>query len=262
MKYSIIFLMLFLFIGGILSVQAQDLIVLKDGNVIEARITELSPTEIRYRRFEQLSGPIIVIPADQVLSVRYEDGTVDLIDAPKSRSFGMDPDKFNFGIQLEPLGFAYSGPSISLELTRAWFNVQLNFRIPALGQNSSKQYFRDHLGFENALIDGYATPVFGWGFAVNLLHHTRFGAFYMGIMADFSIFRYEDVKHWGYVDNVWTATEWDEENSNGIIAAMAMGYKLILPSGIAFHAGFFYGLESHKGDKYIFRPLISFGYVF
>jgi len=72
----------FLFIGGVLSVHAQDMVILRDGSVIEARVTEISPTEIRYRRFNHLDGPVIVIPRSNVLSIRYQNGTVEIIGAP------------------------------------------------------------------------------------------------------------------------------------------------------------------------------------
>ena len=75
------FAALFLLAGGIFSVNAQDLIALRDGNIIEARVIEISPTEIRYNRFDHLDGPVIVIPAASVLSIRFENGMVEIIRA-------------------------------------------------------------------------------------------------------------------------------------------------------------------------------------
>ena len=66
--------------GSIISVYAQDLVILRDGNVIEARVTEVSPTEIRYRRFNHLDGPVIVIARADVLSIRYENKTVEIMN--------------------------------------------------------------------------------------------------------------------------------------------------------------------------------------
>jgi len=71
-----------LFCIGITSVYAMDLIILKDGSTIESRVIEISPTEIRYRRINHLDGPIIVVPAANVLSIRYQNGRVDIISAP------------------------------------------------------------------------------------------------------------------------------------------------------------------------------------
>ena len=80
MKSFCIFIVVFLVLG-ICSVTAQDLIILKDGSIIEAKVTELSPTEIRYKRFDHLDGPNIVIPKSNVLSIRYENGRVENINA-------------------------------------------------------------------------------------------------------------------------------------------------------------------------------------
>jgi hypothetical protein len=56
------------------------LIILKDGNTIEVKVIEISPTEIRYKRFDHLDGPTIVIMAVNVLSIRYENGRTEIIN--------------------------------------------------------------------------------------------------------------------------------------------------------------------------------------
>jgi len=75
-----------LFGGSIFSANAQDLLVLRDGNVIEARVAEISQTEIRYRRFSHLNGPVIVIARADVLSIRYENKTVEIINSNPSQN--------------------------------------------------------------------------------------------------------------------------------------------------------------------------------
>ena len=74
---EVILAVVFLFIGGVVFVNAQDLIILRDGNVIEARVLEISPSEIRYKRFNNLDDPTIVLPTANVVSIRYENGTLD-----------------------------------------------------------------------------------------------------------------------------------------------------------------------------------------
>ena len=74
-----LFIVLFIFITA--GIFAQDLIILKDGNIIEAKVTEISPTEIRYKRFNHQDGPTIVVPAENILSIRYENGMIDIINA-------------------------------------------------------------------------------------------------------------------------------------------------------------------------------------
>ena len=70
----------FLFITGIFSVNAQDIIIMRDGNIIEAKVMEIHSSEIRYKRINNPDGPMIVISKDGVLSIRYENGAVDIIN--------------------------------------------------------------------------------------------------------------------------------------------------------------------------------------
>jgi hypothetical protein len=68
------------FFAGVCTVTAQDLIILKNGNIIEAQVTEISPTEIRYKRFDHLNGPTFVVPTADVLTIRYENGMLEVIN--------------------------------------------------------------------------------------------------------------------------------------------------------------------------------------
>ena len=75
-----IFIVVLLILGGIFSLSAQDIIVLRDGSMIDANVVEISPTEIRYKRFSHLDGPTIVVLVSDVLSIRYENGTVEVFN--------------------------------------------------------------------------------------------------------------------------------------------------------------------------------------
>jgi hypothetical protein len=87
-KGFLVLMAVLLFMGGIAAVSAQDLIILRDGNVIESNVTETSPTEIRYKRSNHLDGPTIVVPAANVLSIRYANGKVDIINAAPTAPAG------------------------------------------------------------------------------------------------------------------------------------------------------------------------------
>ena len=80
MKKYLVLGIVFSFFTGLSSTNAQDLIILKDGNTIEAKVLEISPTEIRYKRFDHLDGPTIIIMAIDVLSIRYENGRTEIIN--------------------------------------------------------------------------------------------------------------------------------------------------------------------------------------
>ncbi len=70
------------FAASVLAAGAQDLIVKRDSTRVEARVEEISPEQIRYRRFAAPAGPLYVLPVAQVAYIRYSDGYCDRFDAP------------------------------------------------------------------------------------------------------------------------------------------------------------------------------------
>ena len=148
MRQFCIFAVLCFFAGGIFSAHAQDLIVMRDGNIIEAKVTEISSSEIRYKRYDHLDGPTVVVPAANVLSIRYENGKVEAVNAapipatgqqtPQAGSPGTytwNPEKLNFGISFNPAGliplpFEINGNELSLsaDFTKGGFNSTIDIR--------------------------------------------------------------------------------------------------------------------------------------
>ena len=59
---------------GVESLMAQDKICKRDNSVIEAKVTEISPDEVRYKKFSNLSGPTYVLPVESILYIEYENG--------------------------------------------------------------------------------------------------------------------------------------------------------------------------------------------
>ncbi len=59
------------------SLSAQDLIVKTDATQVEARVLEISPEQIRYKRFSNPDGPTYVLPVDAVDYIRYANGETD-----------------------------------------------------------------------------------------------------------------------------------------------------------------------------------------
>lgn len=89
------FITIILFLTMIHSIAAQDIIILRDGNVIEAKVMEIYPSDIRYKRFDNLDGPMIIILKDSVLSIRYENGTLDIFNPSSVTSQGREQTNSN-----------------------------------------------------------------------------------------------------------------------------------------------------------------------
>ena len=213
MKRFCIFTVIFLFMG-ICIVTAQDLIVMKDGKIIEARITEISQTEIRYKRFDHLDGPTIVIPAAQVLTVRYENGRTETISAAipvpaqtnnqavRPNNTAINPNKFIFGFNVNAGGAIIysSGPSIDLEFSKGNFNSEINIMFP-----------------------GFYAGGFGGLFTFNYFRHSRIGGGYIGGGI-------------GLGFNIW-------EGYFSMTIGLNAGYKFVTRSGVYFRTGAFVGFE-------------------
>jgi hypothetical protein len=60
---------------GLVSVQAQDVIRLKNGDEINAKVTEIGISEIKYKRFDYLEGPTVVIEKSEVFVIDFQNGT-------------------------------------------------------------------------------------------------------------------------------------------------------------------------------------------
>jgi len=230
MKSFCIFTVVFLFLG-ICSVAAQDIIILKDGNTIAAKVSEISPTEIRYKRFDNLDGPTIVIPADRVLSIRYQNGTQEIINAtpaPEQKKTpvkpvtpAMDPDKFIFAMSANPGGLLnhWVGPSVCFEFGKGHFNSELH--IFPFGLD-----LEGHYNFGGLATFNYFLP-------------NSVGGFYLGGGVGYS-------------------------SHTGGIACLNIGWKFVTRSGVYFRTGARPGVMSYDGFMrgYYFGPDFAIGYCF
>ena len=66
MKKLLLFLVL---IVSAINIQAQDVIVKKDGTTIISKILEIGTSEIKYKNFSNLEGPIYGISRSDVMRI-------------------------------------------------------------------------------------------------------------------------------------------------------------------------------------------------
>jgi len=255
-SYKKILVLFILMVVCVFSVIAQDLIILRDGNIIEAKVLEISSSEIRYRRSDHLDGPIIVVLTLNVLSIRYENGTVEtfeavstqttVVQADRHSSPGMDPNRLTFGINIDPSGFALYGPSVTADFTKGKLNTQITLRFPSIG------LLYDYEGFG-----------LGFGLALNYFSYSRIGGFYLGGMFEYST---SSGMIYGMVGRNGDKS-WHECEEHNIAVAMSIGYKFILTSGIYFRTGGYLGAlidVNHytNGLDFLIRPELTIGYIF
>ena len=119
-----------------ISVYAQDVITLRTGEQIEARVTEISPTELRYRRFDQLEGPIRIIPLAEVFAINYESGLREIIN-PLAPAAGQGTPASQIQMQEQPAQTPTPQAQIQSQpvLTHSyWRGIRQNGRPVGTGQ--------------------------------------------------------------------------------------------------------------------------------
>lgn len=54
---------------------AQDVIVMKDGSTILAKVLKITKTEVTYKKYNNLQGPEYTMSISDIVSINYENGT-------------------------------------------------------------------------------------------------------------------------------------------------------------------------------------------
>ena len=237
---------------------AQDMIVLLNGNMIEAKVEEITPIEIKYRRFDNLSGPLIVINKNEVFSIKYENGTVEVINsagqqAAKPAAPILDPGKLYTSFSLEPSGFIAGGPSASLEFSKGAFMSSVHASFPSLALNSTASGFG-----------------FGAGGSLNYYWGGPIGGFFLGGTFEWNMFPYSytvynPYKTYDYITDSFTGEYITEKtNSHSFIIALNAGYKFVLKNGIYFRTGVAAGMSLSKffSSGFYYKPDLATGYIF
>ena len=75
MKRSLLLLIAAFF--GVLTTSAQDLIVKNDSTKIESKVIEITPEQVRYKRFSNPEGPTYVLPTLEIHYIRYANGETE-----------------------------------------------------------------------------------------------------------------------------------------------------------------------------------------
>ena len=76
-------------------VYGQDNIILKNGSEIRAKVLEVSPSHIKYRRQDNPEGPVYTTGTSDVVLINYANGTKDVLNQPATPAPRMTPAPMN-----------------------------------------------------------------------------------------------------------------------------------------------------------------------
>lgn len=65
-----------------MTASAQDILVKADGSTLQVKVHEIGETMVKYYRFDNPTGPIYTIPIESILSITFENGTVENFGKP------------------------------------------------------------------------------------------------------------------------------------------------------------------------------------
>lgn len=84
-----------LFIASTSIVKAQDTLAMRTGENIIAKVIEVGTSEIKYKKLDNLNGPVFSILKSDLNSIKYENGTTE--DYSKLLKYGRNVDPFTQG---------------------------------------------------------------------------------------------------------------------------------------------------------------------
>lgn len=63
-----------------------DIVIFKNGNEIKAKVIEIGLSEIKYKRCDNIEGPLVIINKSDVFKIKYPNGTEELIVTKEKKS--------------------------------------------------------------------------------------------------------------------------------------------------------------------------------
>lgn len=223
---------------------AQDVIILKSGDEIKSKVLEINDREIKYKRFDNLDGPVISTLKTEVFMIKYQNGTKEVINstAPvtgpenttntSSRPY-VDPNPNRFGLYVNPLGFVQFGPMVGMEITR-----NSHLIIDGHARFSSAGVLMYEISRSSSGTAPYKISGLGVGGGLKYLSPSRIGGFYIGFLME-----YGWQTQFYDKDESW---EW-QEDVNYFVTVANVGYKF------RFSGGFYINTGALLGTAYVFK---------
>ena len=82
-----VLLVLIAIVGFGITANAQDVIVTKEGTKINSKVIEVNENDIRYKLFDNPSGPTYFMKKSEIASILYENGNVDVFKIPLPQTY-------------------------------------------------------------------------------------------------------------------------------------------------------------------------------
>jgi hypothetical protein len=159
---------------------SQDMITKKSGEDIQVKVIEVTTTEVKYKKFDNLNGPTFTILKSDILMIRYENGTKDIFSVETKNA---SQDKFGKVYFFRSTGFQGSAVAFTVfidkQLVCKLNNKKFSIHNVKVGEHSFAVQFGGKTAKEKAEIikinieEGktyYIQLVFQTGLLINNLY--------------------------------------------------------------------------------------------
>ena len=88
-----------------------DILVLKNGDEVKAKVLEISPIEIKYKKCNMPDGPLYVVKKSDVFMIKYANGTKEVIKSEAAESNNTPTNNYNGPLKMHSysiLAFVFS----------------------------------------------------------------------------------------------------------------------------------------------------------
>ena len=154
---------------------AQDIVILKNGTSIDAKVLEVDDNSIRYKKFDNPEGPTYTEKKEAISEIRYKNGSKEIFNQEKSTSPDKNPNSVwwtkaretKLGFWMDPLGCAQWGPMVGMSIRMGMnFDVKAHMRIYhsefPLAEGFNRNNFKNGVGFGLEFSKLFATTHGNW----------------------------------------------------------------------------------------------------
>ena len=192
---------------------AQDIVILKNGTSIDAKVLEVDDNSVRYKKFNNPDGPTYTAKKETISEIRYKNGSKEIFNQAKATSPDKNPNSVwwtkaretKLGFWMDPLGLAQWGPMVGVVI-----RMGTNFDIKAYVRYYNGEFPLNDETFDNYEYyyyddyyhdgKGYFDQGFGLGLEFSKLFATTHGNWHAGFLAEIATIQADHSYSFGYSD--------------------------------------------------------------
>lgn len=72
-----------------LTIYSQDLITKRNGDEIKAKVIEVGTDEVKFKKFDNIDGPLFVVKKSEIIFIKYENGSKEIFEDIKTSVLNM-----------------------------------------------------------------------------------------------------------------------------------------------------------------------------